>query len=340
MDATVLQRIQHGLQEKRQNISDWLNNTPPAKKQVMTGPCCDEDVQSQLITIDQSLDQIENNTFGVCEVCHRYVDAPLLEMDYTTCVCLDHYSEKELRQLETELELSQVFQKALLPHSAPDIPGLVLAAYSRPAQILGGDYYDFIQYRDGLYGLAIADAVGHGVAASMFMTSLQTALHTLAPENDSPADVIQRINRFYIHNVHMTSFLTVFLSRYDPAAHTLTYGNAGHNPPIVYRSQSRKVDWLQPTGAGLGFIEDYTIQPETISLSAGDVIVLYTDGVVEATNAQGDLFGYERLEKAVTQNAFLPAQELLKVIRQRLHDFVQAQTLADDTTILIGKISA
>lgn len=340
MDATVLQRIQHGLQEKRQSLSDWLNNTPPAKKQLMTGPCCEEDVQSQLKTIDQSLDQIEKNTFGVCEVCHEPVDANLLEMDYTTCVCLDHYSDKERRQLETELELSLVFQRALLPQTLPVIPGLVLAAFSRPAKILGGDYFDFIQYRDGLYGLAIADAVGHGVAASMFMTSLQTALHTLAPECDSPADVIQRINRFYIHNVHMTSFLTVFLSRYDPVSHQLTYGNAGHNPPIVFRNQSHRVDWLQPTGAGLGFIEDYTIQPETISLSAGDVIVLYTDGVVEATNVQGDYFGHEKLEKIVAQNAFLPAQELLKVIRQTLNEFIQEQPLADDTTIVIGKISA
>jgi sigma-B regulation protein RsbU (phosphoserine phosphatase) len=340
MDTAVLQRIQRGLQEKRQSLTDWITGTPPAKKRIMEGPCCDEDVQLQLSTIDRSLDQIENHTFGVCEVCHKYVDAPLLEMDYTTCVCLDHYTEAERRQLETELELSLTFQRALLPQSAPEIPGLSLAAFSRPAQILGGDYYDFIQYRDGLYGLAIADAVGHGVAASMFMTSLQTALHTLVPENDSPADVIQRINRFYIHNVHMTSFLTVFLSRYDPVSHRLIYGNAGHNPPIVYRHKEKKVDWLQPTGAGLGFIEDYTIQPETVLLSTGDVLVLYTDGIVEANNPQGESFGYDRLEQVVTQNAFLSAQELLMVIRQALRDFVKEQPLADDTTIVIGKISA
>jgi sigma-B regulation protein RsbU (phosphoserine phosphatase) len=93
----------------------------------------------------------------------------------------------------------------------------------------------------------------------MFMTSLQTALHTLVPESDSPTEVIQRINRFFVHNVHMTSFLTVFLSRYDPLSHMFTYGNAGHNPPMVYRGKEAKVDWLHPTGAGLGFIEDYTI---------------------------------------------------------------------------------
>jgi sigma-B regulation protein RsbU (phosphoserine phosphatase) len=339
MDATVLQRIQHGLQEKRQGLSDWLKNTPPDQKQLVSGPCCDEDIQAQIKTIDRSLGQIQDNTFGVCEVCHHYVDASVLEVDYTACVCLDHYTEQERRQLETELELSLVFQRALLPQALPAIPGLTLAAFSRPAQILGGDYFDFIQYQDGLYGLAIADAVGHGVAASMYMTSLQTALHTLSPESNSPTEVIRRINRFYIHNVHMTSFLTVFLSRYDPVAHILTYGNAGHNPPMVYRGVEGNVYWLQPTGAGLGFIEDYTIEPQTISLSVGDLIILYTDGVVEAENSQGENFGYGRLEKLVARNATLSSQELLKSLRQALSDFVEAQPLADDTTIVIGKIS-
>jgi len=338
METTVLQRIQNGLLEKRQNLTDWLKNTPPEKKQLVTGPCCDEDIQVQIKTIDQSLDQIQDNTYGVCEVCHHYVDANLLEVDFTSCVCLDHYTDQERRQLETELELSLAYQKALLPQAPPAIPGLSLAAFSRPAQILGGDYFDFIQYQDGLYGLAIGDAVGHGVAASMYMTSLQTALHTLSPESNSPTDVLQRINRFYIHNVHMTSFLTIFLSRYDPVSHMLTYGNAGHNPPMVYRGKEGKVDWLQPTGAGLGFIEDYTIEPQTLSLAVGDTIILYTDGLVEAENSRGECFDYERLEKLVIQNAALSAQDLLKVLRQALMDFTEAQPLADDTTIVIGKI--
>jgi RNA polymerase-binding transcription factor DksA len=164
MEATVLQRIQHGLQEKRQNLSDWLKNAPPEKKQLVNGPCCDEDIQVQIDTIDQSLDKIHDHTLGVCEVCHGYVDAELLEVDYTACVCLDHYSDQERRQLETELMLSLAYQRALLPQAPPAIPGLALAAFSRPAQILGGDYFDFIQYQDGLYGLAIGCG-GHGVAA-------------------------------------------------------------------------------------------------------------------------------------------------------------------------------
>jgi sigma-B regulation protein RsbU (phosphoserine phosphatase) len=339
MEATVYERVQSGLEDKRKNLSGWLKNTPPDEKQRIMGPCCDEDVQEQIKTIDQSLSKIQDGSLGVCEVCHGYVDTELLEVDYTACVCLDHYSEQERRELETELELSLAFQKALLPQSAPAIPGLTLAAFSRPAQILGGDYFDFIQYQDGMYGLAIADAVGHGVAASMYMTSLQTALHTLSPESNSPTEVLRRINRFYIHNVHMTSFLTIFLSRYDPVSHLLTYGNAGHNPPIVYRSEEGKVDWLQTTGAGLGFIENYSIDPQTISLAVGDLIVLYTDGIVEAANAQGELFGYERLGKLIIEYAPLSAQEILRAVRQNLFDFTGEQPIADDTTVVVGKVN-
>jgi sigma-B regulation protein RsbU (phosphoserine phosphatase) len=184
----------------------------------------------------------------------------LLEADYTACVCLDHLSAGEKRQLESELELSQTIQKALLPQRVPAIPGLDLAFFSRPAQILGGDYFDFFQFRDGVPGLAIADVVGHGISASLLMASIQTALRTLVPESDSPSDVLQRVNRFLLHNVHFTTFVTIFLGRFDNGTCTLDYCNAGHNPPLIYRQQetgNNPVSWLQPTGAAIGLVEEF-----------------------------------------------------------------------------------
>ena len=142
--------------------------------------------------IDHAIAQADDRTLGLCVVCHDYVEPELLEMDYTTCVCLDHLSAHAKRQLEDELELSQAVQRALLPQEIPAIPGLEVAAFSRPAQIVGGDYFDFVHFADGTHGLAIADVAGHGVAAGLLMASIQTALHTLVPLCDSPAEVMQR----------------------------------------------------------------------------------------------------------------------------------------------------
>jgi hypothetical protein len=141
--------------------------------------------------IQISLQQVRDNQVGP--------NSELLQMDYTSAVCLGHFSDEELRQLESELELSQVIQRGLLPQRVPSIEGMNLAAFNRPAQLVGGDYFDFVDFKDGKHGLVMADVSGHGVSAGMFMSSLQTAFHTLVPEADSPLDVLERINRLYYH---------------------------------------------------------------------------------------------------------------------------------------------
>src|SRR5687768_11277707 len=195
-------RIQEGLEEKQKEIIQFLETAPEAEKEICL--CEDENqVEEHLQVIETSLEKIERESLGICVVCHGYVDAQLLEMDYTAAVCLDHYSDEERRRLESELELSQVVQRALLPQHMPTIRGVEVAAFSRPSEIIGGDYFDFFQFRDGTHGLVIADVSGHGVAAGMLMSSLQTALRTMAPDTDSPAEILERINRFYIHNINL-----------------------------------------------------------------------------------------------------------------------------------------
>src|SRR5262245_9244713 len=196
MESSVFERIRGSLLEKRQNLAGWLRLAPAETRQERLGPLDERAMQAHLQVIDTSLGKIANHTLGLCTVCHDYVDPDLLEMDYTACICLDHFSGEERRQLEADLELSQKVQKALLPQQVPTIPGLELAVFSRPAQIVSGDYFDFFHFADGCHGLAIADVAGHGMSASMLMASLQTALRTLVMTTDSPAEVLQHLNRF------------------------------------------------------------------------------------------------------------------------------------------------
>lgn len=338
MAIDIYQHIQDGLVAKRQTLSRFFETASEAEKDIYL--CEDETcIDEHLHVIDESLGKLEDGTLGICEVCHGVVEASLLEMDYTACVCLDHYSDDERRRLESELELSQIVQRALMPKHAPVISGVDVAAFSRPAEIIGGDYFDFFKFKDGTHGLVIADVSGHGVSAGMLMSSLQTALQMMAPDTDSPAEILERINRFYIHNIRFTTFVTVFLARYDASNRTLTYVNSGHNPPAIFRRHSSEIDWLTRTAPAIGLAEEYFPKTETVQLSAGDVLLLYTDGITEALNIDMEQFGVERLTEFIQNAADLTATDLLQVVRQGISAYSGDVPLADDLTLVAMKVS-
>ncbi len=341
MEKRVLGRIRASLLEKRDNLNSWLAATPPSKKQMRLGALAATDVYCHLETLDEAIAKCDSETLGRCRVCNGYVEPELLEVDYTSNVCLEHLSADETRRLEAELELAQQVQQSLLPQQVPDIPGLDIAAYSRPAQIVGGDYFDFFAFEDGKYGLAIADVAGHGISASLHMASVQTLLRTLVPASTWPAQVVTEVQRLYSHNIHFTTFVTLFLMAYDAAQHRLIYCNAGHNPPLLVRRHKGEpgtVLWLPPTGAAIGLLEDAEFAQETIALQPEDTIVLYTDGVTEAVNPGYQQYGQEKLADLVQQSQGFPARDLVGAIRQDLQGFAAGQPLTDDTTIVVFRL--
>lgn len=340
METSIVNLIQEGLTEKKTNLEQWREAAPEELKEVCL---CSEDetvLDEHLHVIDTCLHKIEEGTFGICEVCHAPVDSELLQMDYTATVCLGHYSEAELRQLESELELSQVIQRAVLPQRVPSIAGFDIAAFSRPAQIVSGDYFDFLQFKDGTHGIVVADVSGHGVSAGMLVTSLQMAFHTLAPENNSPSAVLERINHIYIHNINFSTFVTVFFASLDPKTKVLSYANAGHNPPLIYRPSTNEMIWLKPTGAAVGLMEYFNVRPASVQLMAGDIVILYTDGITEAINPPGnEQFGFDRLAEVIRRNQNLPAEGLSNKVRQALSEFTQASLPADDITLIVSRVN-
>jgi sigma-B regulation protein RsbU (phosphoserine phosphatase) len=340
MEKHLLQSIQNSLLEKRQNLVHWRNHTPEAVKQVQLGSKNEQNMLAQIDTIDNTLAKVDNQTFGICKICHASVEPSVLQMDYTASICLDDLSTQEREQLESELEFVQVIQRALLPQQIPAIPGLELAVFSRPAKIVSGDYFDFYQFRNGTYGFSIADAMGHGVSASLIMSGLQSALRTLVPESDSPVEVLKRINRSFLHNVQFTTFVTTILCQFDPIPRRLSFANAGHNPPLVFHANENRVSWLNPTGAAIGLVENYDLRVSELNLSEGDIIVFYTDGVTDATNTNDESFGKDRLLEISNRNLHLDAQNLVGVIRDALFDFTEGKTLEDDITLLVCKVSS
>jgi sigma-B regulation protein RsbU (phosphoserine phosphatase) len=339
MSDDTLQSIEKGLRETRENLAHWIESTPQAKKEIQ---CCAETdtcVEEHLDVIDQSLAKIDEGTFGICEVCHESVDDALLRMDYTSTVCLGHFTEEELRQLESELELSQVVQRGLLPQQAPDIPGLSLAAFSRPAQIVSGDYFDFVRFQDGGHGIVMADVSGHGVSAGMLMSSLQTAFHTLVPTAKSPLEVLERINHLYAHNINFTTFVTIFFGKLDPTGRELAYASAGHNSVYLYHAKERQEVLLHPTGPAIGLMEGFGVRLERVELQPADTLVLYTDGLTEATNPGGEQMGLDRLADVIRANHTLSPEQLIQKILEALNNFTGGGQLSDDVTLVACKVA-
>ncbi len=341
MDTIVLERIRQGLLRKRDSLSEWFHATSPVKKEVLLGTSKEQSVHTHLDVIDDTIAKVDSKTLGKCERCHEDVEKELLEVDYTACVCIEHLSREERRRLETELELAQDVQKMLLPQEIPDIPGLEIAAFSRPAQIVGGDYFDFIDFSNGSHGLAIADVAGHGVSASLHMAGIQALLRTLVPQNESPAEVMRQLHKLFIHNIRFETFVTFFLGAFDSATRTLTFCNAGHQPPLLlFKTNGKKepVELLWPTAAAIGLVEDAEFAEKTIELQEDDLLVLYTDGVTEAVDLQNQEFGRERLIKLSRQVNYTPVGDVVQRIRCGLEEFTGNKPLADDTTIVICKI--
>jgi sigma-B regulation protein RsbU (phosphoserine phosphatase) len=338
MDTQLIDTIYTSVTEKRANLTDWLENTPPAKIEMVMGLREETAVNGHLHVLDTAIERAEAGTLGQCIVCHGQVETELLEMDYTACVCLDHFTGPELRRLEAELEMAQQMQQALMPQQLPNIRGVELSAFSRPAQIIGGDYFDFLQFEQSTPGLAIADVAGHGISASLHMASLQALLRTLVLTNQSPADVVHHLNRLMIHNIHYTNFVTLFLAAYDPATGMLTFSNAGHNPPLLFHAHNRAFEWLRPTGPAVGLVEDMAFYETSLQLRPGDVLLLYTDGVTEARGVDDEEFGEGRLLEAVGRSAGQSAGEILHSVRDDLFDFLQKETPLDDITLVVYKI--
>lgn len=335
MDAKVFGKIRESVLEQSQNLQEWLKETPPQEKQVRLGPVKETAIQEHLEVLQTAAAKAEDKTLGLCTVCEDYIETNRLEVDYTACVCIEHYTEDQRRTLEKELELSQKVQKALLPQVIPDLPGLELSVFSQPARFVGGDYFDFFEFKDGSPGFVIADVMGKGMGASLLMASLQASLRILVTQEESPSEVIKRLNHLFCHNINLTKFVTLFLARYEKDSNTLHYCNAGHNPPLLFGNEIR---WLNSTSPAIGLVEEFQCDAAKLSLSPGDLLLLYTDGVTEANNASEEEFGAERLAAIAEQNPGISSRDMVTAVRRVLREHTNGQPPEDDTTILAVRV--
>lgn len=244
-------------------------------------------------------------------------------------------AEKE--RMAKELEIAKGIQQSFLPDSIPEIPGIDLAALNLPALEVGGDFYDFIPITTDRWGLAIADVSGKGVPAALFMALSRTLIRASTARNPATVNAIKQANRLICEDSKTSMFVTLFYAILDANKMTLTYVNAGHNPPLLFRSGATDIALLEAKGIAWGVIEQVDLEEVELGLKRGDTVVLYTDGVTEALNDAGEEFGSARLMAVLSAQSGSSARELIVQIRDAIQAFTGNPPQFDDITLMVVK---
>jgi sigma-B regulation protein RsbU (phosphoserine phosphatase) len=242
----------------------------------------------------------------------------------------------ERERLERELALASEIQQRFQPTAPPHVNGYELQGISFPCYEIGGDYYDFIEREDGRLVIALGDVSGKGTAAALLMSSLHAAIHAQSSSHDSLVATISAVNRYLADNIPANRFVTLFYAELDPQTGTLSFLNAGHNPPLIVHSAGT-VEQLASGGLPLGIKPDAEYREGRTQLQLGDVLVIYSDGVTEAVSPTGEEFGATRLYEVVARNIEASAAGIRDRIESSLTKFAQGTSAADDITLVIVK---
>jgi sigma-B regulation protein RsbU (phosphoserine phosphatase) len=241
-------------------------------------------------------------------------------------------SAAQLEMQEQELERAREIQQSLLPKEVPQVPGFEVATAWRPARMVGGDYFDVLRLSEKRLGVCIADVVGKGVPAALLMANVQAAVRAFAGESQSPSWVCSRVNSVLCGNIGTERFVTFFYGVLDADKRTLQYCNAGHPSPILVSSDS--VRQLPAHGAVLGIFPAWEYRDSMIELSTGDRLLLFTDGITEASGSDGKEFGEDNLAVVVQGSNASPATQLNSRVLAQVSDFCGGQ-FQDDATLLV-----
>lgn len=244
---------------------------------------------------------------------------------------LDHH------RVEQELALAGRIQARFLPDELPRLAGWQIAATLTPARETSGDFYDFIPLPNNQRGIVIADVADKGMGAALYMAFSRTLIRSCAIENYTEPDrALSTANRRILEDAHPDMFVTVFYGMLNPTSGNFVYCNAGHNPPFLFHaSNSDGIKALKRTGMALGAVKEAQWEQETVHLARGDILVLYTDGVTDAQNKSGEIFGERRLIEALQLNRELTARGILDALMSQVEIFVGDAPQFDDTTVIV-----
>ena len=244
----------------------------------------------------------------------------------------------EVVRIEEELRLARQIQRSFLHSEFPPTPRFDVHALNIPSKEVGGDFYDLVPAHDGVFLLAIADVAGKGVPAALLSSMLQASLRTQAGSISSVGEILRNINTLVYRATAVHQFATFFIARIEGDTLSMTFSNAGHNFPVVVRRDTAP-KFLECGGTVLGVLDGASYQEERMRLHAGDLVVLYTDGISEAMNRDGELYGDPRLYDLVCGLPMhLSARQVSERILEALHEFLDGEEARDDMTLMVMRV--
>ncbi len=249
-----------------------------------------------------------------------------------------HVEAAEKRRFERELTQASEIQRVLLPRSAPALTDYEIAAEYKAARHVSGDYYDYVMVDEDRYGIAIGDVCGKGIAASLIMAMCRSNLRGRAPENLSPAAVLHSVNHSIFPDIREDMFVSLLYLILERGSNEVTLARAGHEPPILYRRATGRSEIVETSGLAAGIDEGpvfkRSVKDYRLRMESGDILLLYTDGIVECENGEGEEFGLDRLCRVLVDNHDRSSQDLVNSIVAEVERFSGGAAQSDDITLI------
>jgi hypothetical protein len=246
----------------------------------------------------------------------------------------------ERERVKAEIDAANRIQAALLPVEAPEVEGASFASHYRAATEIGGDYFDFLTMPTGEIGVAFGDVSGHGLTSGIVMAMAKSALLVQVGYDSSPRAVMNVLNDIVMKTAPKRILMTFFFGLLDPSSQTLRFSSAGHLDPYVFRAAERRIEALSSWGFPLGVKRREPFREHTVDFEPGDRIILYSDGLIEAIDDDGDPYGFERFEKTILDNGHLSAEEIKKVLLGSVRKFTRNRPPEDDQTLVVVSFDA
>ncbi|MBW2411726.1 MAG: serine/threonine-protein phosphatase, partial [Deltaproteobacteria bacterium] len=238
--------------------------------------------------------------------------------------------------------IAREIQVSLEPKQLPEFPWLTVSFSSKPAKIVGGDFFNVVKRNDNQMLSIVGDVAGKGIPAALYAAHIQRMFESLSEQKASPADIMNGLNQLICRRLREGDFITAVIAHFEPGQGSLTVVRAGHNWPLYYSAKTKSISSLKPSGVCLGIDQDMgfseCLREKKMPVQSGDVLLLYSDGVTEAMDSNNHLFDLSRLESALKENAQLPADKIVAGINQRLDEFIRSEELHDDVTMVAIKV--
>jgi len=246
----------------------------------------------------------------------------------------------ERERVKAEIEAANRIQAALLPVEAPDLPGASFASHYRAATEIGGDYFDFLTMPSGEIGIAFGDVSGHGLTSGIVMAMAKSALLVQVGYDPGPRAVMNVLNDIVMRTAPKRMMMTFFFGLLDPSTQTLRFSSAGHLDPYVYRARTGRLEALSSWGFPLGVRRREPFTEHTVDFDDGDRLILYSDGLIEAIDDDGDPFGFDRFEKTILACGHMDAEDIKKSLLNSIKKFTRNRPPEDDQTLVVVSFEA